>query len=78
MSLDECGLEVISVTDGSLIAQKGQVKGVLLVTRAIAVSLWNGYGVAHFSCSTITNKNKLEAGNLRCSFRHFGAAYRWS
>ena len=62
---------MVSVTAGGLSAKKGQEKGILLVVKVVAIIRWTESGISYLSCSTISDKHKLEARNLRGSFRHF-------
>jgi hypothetical protein len=71
MSLDERGLEVALAIAGVLLAKDEKVKRISSDRKSDRNnSLW-GFAMADLSCSAITNKHKLEAGNLRGSFRHF-------
>ena len=77
VSLDERGLKMMSVHAGRARLKPEKVKRILLVARAIAVILFEGCGLTHLSCSTITNKHKLEAGGtLGGSLRHFLERFR--
>ena len=72
VSLDECGLKMMSVNAGRARSETEKVKRILLVARAIAVVLRDGCGMPHLPCPTVTDKHKLEAGGtLRGSLRHF-------
>jgi hypothetical protein len=72
MSLDERGLEIMLAIAGVFACEgrEGQAE-FQLIAKAIAITLYRGFVMADLSCSAITDKHKLEAGNLRGSFRHF-------